>query len=136
MVQVGPKIKSTQNLLKFGTSDISKISTSILMLKIIFTKYFPPVSTKLVPKFKSAQNSLKFGTFNTSNIPISILISKVVFMKYLPPAMPNWSQNLKCSGFIEIWAHLIFRISRSRFWCQKLFFIKYFPIAWPKLVQK
>ena len=37
--QTGPKIKSTQNLLKFGTFDISNMPISILMSKIIFIKF-------------------------------------------------------------------------------------------------
>ena len=44
------KIENAQNLLKFGTCDISNIS--ILMSKIIFIKYLPPVQPKLVPKSK------------------------------------------------------------------------------------
>ena len=36
----------------------------------------------------------------------------------------------------EIWTHLVFRISRSQFWCQKLIFIKHVPLVWPKLIPK
>ena len=49
---MGPKIKNTQNLLKSGTSNISSMPISILMLKIIFIKYLPPVRPKLVPQLK------------------------------------------------------------------------------------
>ena len=42
------KIENAQNLLKFGTCDISNIPISILMLKIFFIKYLPPVRPKLV----------------------------------------------------------------------------------------
>ena len=48
--QIGPKIKSTQNLLKFGITDISNILISILISKMIFVKYLPPVRPKLIPK--------------------------------------------------------------------------------------
>ena len=40
---VRPKLKSAQNLLKFGTFDISNMSISILMSEIIFIKYLPPL---------------------------------------------------------------------------------------------
>ena len=47
-----PKIKNAQNLWKSGTSNISSMPISILMLKIIFKKYLPPDKPKLVPKLK------------------------------------------------------------------------------------
>ena len=50
--QIGSKIKITQNLLKFGTFNISNIPISILISKIIFMKYLPPVRPKLVAKLK------------------------------------------------------------------------------------
>ena len=53
--QISPKIENTQNLLKFGTFDISNIPISILISKIIFIKYLPPVRPKLVLTFKNAQ---------------------------------------------------------------------------------
>ena len=48
--QIGPKIKSAQNLLKFGTFNISNMSISTLMSKMIFIKYLPPVRPRFVPK--------------------------------------------------------------------------------------
>ena len=50
--QIVPKIKNVQNLLKFGTSNISSMLISILMSKITFIKYLPPAGPKLVPKLK------------------------------------------------------------------------------------
>ena len=50
--QIGPKIKSAQNLLKFGTFDILNTSISTLMSKMIFIKYLSPARPKLVPKSK------------------------------------------------------------------------------------
>ena len=47
-----PKIKNAQNLLKFGRIDISNMPISILMSKISFMKYLPPVRPKLAPKLK------------------------------------------------------------------------------------
>ena len=43
---IGPKIENAQDLLKFDSFDILNISTSILMSKIIFIKYLPPVRPK------------------------------------------------------------------------------------------
>ena len=50
--QIGRKIKNSQNLLEFGTSNISSMLISILMSKIFFMKYLPPVPLILVPKLK------------------------------------------------------------------------------------
>ena len=52
LTQIGPKIKSAQNLLKFGTLDILNTSISTLMSKMIFIKYLLPARPKLVPKWK------------------------------------------------------------------------------------
>ena len=89
------KIKDAQSLLIFGTSNISSMLHSILMLKVIFIKYLPPVRPKKVPKLKSVQNLLKFSTFNISNIVISILMSKIIFMKYVIPVRPKLVPKLK-----------------------------------------
>ena len=47
------QIKSAQNLLKFGTFDVSNVLISILMWKIIFMKYLPIVWPKEVTKSKN-----------------------------------------------------------------------------------
>ena len=39
-----PKIKNAQNLLKFGTFDISNMLISILVPKMTFIKYLPPIT--------------------------------------------------------------------------------------------
>ena len=49
------------------------------MSKLIFMKYLPPVTPKMIHKIKNAQNLLKFGKCDISNIPISILMSKIIF---------------------------------------------------------
>ena len=71
LAQIGPKIKSAQNLLKFGTFNISNMPISILMSKMIFIKYLPPVGPSW-SKRKSVQNLLKVDTFNISITSISI----------------------------------------------------------------
>ena len=45
-----PKLNNNQDLLKFGTFDISNIPISILISKIISVKYLPAARSKLVPK--------------------------------------------------------------------------------------
>ena len=87
--------KSAWNLLKFGTTDVSNMPISILMLKIIFMKYLPIVKPKTSPKIKNAQNLLKFGPSNTSSMPIPFLLSKIIFIKYLPPVRPKLVPKLK-----------------------------------------
>ena len=44
------------NLLRFGTFDVSNMSLSVLMSKIIFMKYLPPARPNFVPKIKNVQN--------------------------------------------------------------------------------
>ena len=51
-VQVGSKMKNTQNLLKFSSFDVLNIPILILMSEITFIKYLPLVRHKLVPKLK------------------------------------------------------------------------------------
>ena len=50
--QIGPKSKSAQDLLKFDTFDISNMTISILMSKMIFIKYLPPVTPKFISELK------------------------------------------------------------------------------------
>ena len=48
-----PKIENAQKLLKFGTLNILNMPiSSILMSKMIFTKYLRPVRPKFLPKLK------------------------------------------------------------------------------------
>ena len=54
--QIGPKIKNAENLLKFGTYDISKMPISIFISKIIFNNYLPPARPKLVPKLSDTSD--------------------------------------------------------------------------------
>ena len=95
--------------MKFDKCDISNIQISILMSKSIFINYLPPVRPKLLPKL----NMLIIYWILTHSI---FKICQSLF----------WCQN----------AHLTFQIWRSRFKCKKWFFIKYIPVARPKLVPK
>ena len=79
LAQIGPKIRSTQNLLKFGTINISNMQILILLSKIL-------------PKMKNAQNLLRFGPINISNMLISILMSKWFLLNIYHLLGPNWSK--------------------------------------------
>ena len=54
---------------------------------------------------------------------IAHIMSKIIFMKYLPPPRPKMVPKLKMLRIYWNLAHVIFRISRFRFWCQKLFLL-------------
>ena len=108
--QIGSKIKITQNLLKFGTFNISNIPISILISKIIFMKYLPPVRPKLVAKLKVPRIY-----WNLAHLTFQICRCQFQCKKWLFSANmcqlidPHWSQNKKCSEFIEIWLNLYFK---------------------------
>ena len=65
--QIGPKTNSVENLLKFGLIDISDMPISILMSKIYFMKYLPPVRPKLFPKLKMICTDMYWRTDFDSN---------------------------------------------------------------------
>ena len=119
--QIGPKIKSAQNLLKFGTFNISNMPISSLNPKMILIKYLPPVRPKLVPKWKMLRIYWSFGTRDISNIPILILMSKIIFIKYVPLVRPKLIPKLKVLRIYWNLAYSIFQICKSGFWCQKWF---------------
>ena len=86
-VEIGLKMKNAQNLMKLGWIDISNMTISILMSKMIFIKYLPP----LRPKFSWLRDLIKFlWTFATCYakiclwawIPVLIIKCKIIFMKY------------------------------------------------------
>ena len=52
MARIGSKIKSAQDLLKFAKFGISNMPISILMSKMIFVQYLPPIRLRLVQKLK------------------------------------------------------------------------------------
>ena len=91
--QIGRKTKSAQDLLKFGTCDISNIAISILMSKIIFYQIFTSCYSQIGSKLKNAQNLLRFGRTDIWNMPISVLMSIMIFIKYLPPVRLKLVQN-------------------------------------------
>ena len=84
--QIGPKIKSAQNLLKFGTFDISNMPVSILMSKMIFIKCLPRITPNLVPKLKMLRI---YWNLAHLNIQSQFWSQKLFFIKYLPIARPK-----------------------------------------------
>ena len=89
--------------MKFGTCDISNIQISILISKIIFIKYLQPVRPKLLSKFKVHRIY-----WNLAHLIFQIWQSRFWCQKWFilniyHLLVPDWYQNRKCSGFIEIW---------------------------------
>ena len=91
--QISPKIKSTQNLLKYSTLDISNMPNWILMSNMIFMKYLPPVRSKLVPKWKMLRIY-----WNLVHLIFQICSSRFCcqkwFLLHIYPLLDlNWLQN-------------------------------------------
>ena len=120
------------NLLKLSTCDISNISISTLMLKMIFIKYLPPARPKLAPKLKMLRIywNLAHLMFRISPSRFwcqRLFLLNIYHLISIGPKTKS-TQNLLKFGTFNI-------SSISRFWCQNCFFIKYFAIARPQLVQ-
>ena len=129
MDQNGAKIKNTQNLSKFGTSDISNIPISIWMSKMIFIKYLPPASPILVPKLKMLRNYWN-SAYLIFRISQSRFWCQRLFLLNIYHLLgPNWSQNQKYLEFIKIWHIGYFKYANLGFFVENVFFIKYLPIC-------
>ena len=92
-----------------------------MMSKIIYMKYLPPVRPKMSRKLRMLRIYRSLAQFNISSMPFSILMSKIIFKKYLPPVRPKLVPKLKMLKIFWNLGNLIFRISQSWFWCQRLF---------------
>ena len=101
MVQIGPKIKTAHNLLKFGTFDISNMSISILISKMIFVKYLPPVRPKLVPKLKVPQIYWNWHNWYFTYADLDFNVKNDYLSNIYQLLGLNFSQNEKCSKFIK-----------------------------------
>ena len=113
LTQIGPKIKSAQNLLKFGTFDILNTSIPTLMSKMIFIKYLSPARPKLVPKSKMLRIY-----WNLAHLIFRISQSwfwcqKLLFIKYLPIATPKLVPKWK---MLRIYWNLIKIFHKNYFW--------------------
>ena len=104
-------------------------------VKVIFIKYLSPVWHKLVPKLEVLRIY-----WNLAQSIFQICQSWFCCQKYFSLLNiyqllgPNWSQNERCSEFIEIWPNWYFQYANLNF-DVKMIFIKYLPPARPKLVQ-
>ena len=79
-------MKNAQNLLKFGTLDISNIPISILMSKMIFMKYVPAARGRLTSRLKLLKNScLIFDVFWI----LTAVSDKSFFIEHLPQVVPK-----------------------------------------------
>ena len=62
-------------------------------------------------------------------------MSKIIFMKYLPPVRPKMVLKIKMLRIYWSLALVIFRISRSQFWSQKLFLLSTYHLFGPNWSQ-
>ena len=97
------KLKMHRIYWNLNISDILNILILILMCKLIFIKYLPLVWPKLVPKLKV----LRFY-WNLAHLIFQIFWSRfrcqtLFSLNTYHLLGSNWSQNLKCSKFIEVW---------------------------------
>ena len=108
---------------------------SILKSKIIVKKYLPPVGPKLVPKLKMFRIYWNLGNsifrISRSRFWCQILISLNIYHLFVL----NWSQNQKCSKFIEIEHIQYFKYANLEF-DVKMVFMKYLPPVRAELVPK
>ena len=78
--QIGPKIKSAQNLLKFGTFNISNMPIWMLVSKMVFMKYLAgQIKVKVALKFM----------FDISSNPILTMRSDKSFIEHPLHVMPK-----------------------------------------------
>ena len=124
-------MKNVQNLLKFGTFDISNIQISILMWKMIFIKYLSSVGPKLIPKLKVPRIywDLAHLIFQISDLDFNV--KNDFLIKYLPIARSKMVPKWKTLKFYWNLAELIFQICRSLFWCQKWFLLNIYHLLGP-----
>ena len=97
------------------------------MSKIIVKKYLPPVGPKLVPKLKMFRIYWNLGNsifrISRSRFWCQILISLNIYHLFVL----NWSQNQKCSEFIEIEHIQYFKYANLEF-DVKMVFMKYYHL--------
>ena len=59
------------------------------------------------------------------------IMSKIIFRKYLPPVRPKLVPKLKMLRIYWSLTQMMFRISRSWFWCQKWFLLNIYHLLGP-----
>ena len=115
-------IENAQNLSKSGTCNISSMPVAILMSKISFKKYLPPVRHKGTNcKFKRLRmywNLLQLIFRVTRIFRISrpwFWRQRLFLLNMYHLIGPSWSQNEECSEFIEIWHNQYFKYANLDF---------------------
>ena len=93
---------------------------SILMSKIIFMKYLPPVRSKLVPKLKMLRIYWNLAHLIFKHVDLNLNV-KNIFIKYLPPVRPKLVPKLKMLIIYWNLVHKIFQIYQFRVQCQNWF---------------
>ena len=107
----------------------------ILISKMIFMKYLPPVRLKLLSKSKMLRICWNLGIFDILNIPISILMWKLIFIKYLPLFWPKLVTKLKVLRIYWNLAQLIFPILWPWFSWETLFSLNTYHLLCPNWSQ-
>ena len=113
--QIGRKTKSAQDLLKFGTFDISNMPISILMSKMIFIKSLQPVTPKLTPNWKCSGFTEIWHMWYFEYRDLDFDVKNYFLSNIYQLLLPNWSQTEKCSEFIEIWTSWYFKYADLSF---------------------
>ena len=88
MAQIDPKIKGAQDLLKFGTFDVSNAPIWILVWKMIFMKYLPG---QIHLKIKIALKIM----FDIPSIPFLTMRYDKSFIEQLLHVMPKLVSNFE-----------------------------------------
>ena len=115
--------------MKFDTCDISNIQISILMSIANYIRYLPPVRAKLVTKLKVLRICWNLAHSIFQICKSQSWCQKWFLLNIYHLLGTNWSQNWKCSGFIEIWHIWYFEYSDLDFDVKCFFSIKYLSIA-------
>ena len=121
VVQADPPISSIP---QSPPSDVSNKSISILMWKMIFIIYLPPVRTKLVPKLKILQIywNLAHLIFQTSWSWL-----KIIFIKHLSPVLAQIGFKIKSAQKLLKFGTLNVSSMLTSILTSKFIFIKYLP---------
>ena len=109
------------------------MSISILIWKMIFIIYLPPVRTKLVPKLKMLRIYWNLGhlIFQTSRSRL-----KIIFIKYLSPVSAQIGLKIKSAQKLLKFGTSVFQICWPRFWRKNLFLLNTYHLFGPKWVPK
>ena len=127
VVQADPPISSIP---QSPPSDVSNMSISILMWKMIFIIYLPPVRTQLVPKLKILQIywNLAHLIFQTSRSWL-----KIIFIKYLSPVLAQIGFKIKSAQKLLKFGTLNVSNMLTSILTSKFIFIKYLPTVWAQM---